>query len=164
MKLNGKKCHLMIFGGKSNALSLKLETQQSKKVQRKNCWVSLWTNNFLLKHICNALSKKASQKLHALSHISYLLDTEKLKHVMRAFILSQFSYCPLVWIFCNRHLNNKTNNIHKKALSIAYKDNVSYFDALLIRDSSVPIHKRNLQLLMTEIYKTTSNIAIKFYD
>ena len=81
---------------------------------------------------------------------------------MLAFILSQLSYCPLVWTFCNRHLNNKINHIHKMALSIVYKDNVSDFDALLIRDNSVPIHKRNLQLLMTEIYKTKSNIAPSF--
>ena len=30
----------------------------------------------------------------------------------------------------------------------------SDFDALLLRDNAVPIHIRNLQLLMTEIYKT----------
>ena len=81
---------------------------------------------------------------------------------MRAFILSQFSYCPLVWMFCDRHLDNKINHIHKKALSIAYKDIVSDFDALLTRDNSVSVHKRNLQLLMTEIYKTKSNITPSF--
>ena len=109
-----------------------------------------------------SLCKKASQKLQALSRISYLLDTEKLKHVMRAFILSQFSYGPLVWMFCNRHLNNKINHIHKKALIIVYKDSVSDFDALLTRDNSVSIYKRNLQLLMTEIFQIKSNIAPGF--
>ena len=29
----------------------------------------------------------------------------------------------------------------------------SDFDAMLLRDNAVPIHIRNLQLLMTEIYK-----------
>ena len=81
---------------------------------------------------------------------------------MRAYILSQFSYCPLVWMFCDRHLDNKINHIHKKALSIAYRDSVSDFDTLLTRDNSVSVHKRNLQLLMTEIYKTKSNITPSF--
>ena len=81
---------------------------------------------------------------------------------MRSFILSQFSYCPLVWMLCDRHLDSKINHIHKKALSIAYKDSVSDFDALLTRDNSVSVHKRNLQLLMTEIYKTKSNITPSF--
>ena len=61
---------------------------------------------------------------------------------MRDFILSQFSYCPLVWMFCDRHLNNKINHIHKKALSIAYKDSVSDFEALLTRDDSVYIYSQ----------------------
>ena len=57
---------------------------------------------------------------------------------------------------------NKINHIHKKALRIAYKDNVSDFDTLLTRGNSVSVHKRNLQLLMTEIYKTKSNITPSF--
>ena len=78
---------------------------------------------------------------------------------MRAFILSQFSYCPLVWMFCDRRLDNKINHIHKKALSMAYKDNVSDFDTLSTKDNSVSVHKRNPQLLMTEICKTKSHIT-----
>ena len=65
-------------------------------------------------------------------------------------------------MFCDRHLDNKINHLHKKALSIAYKDNSSDFNALLTKDNSVSVHKRNLQLLMTEIYKTKSNIAASF--
>ena len=70
------------------------------------------------------------------------------------FILSQFNYCPLVWMFCDRTLNNKVNRIHERALRITYKDMRSDFDTMLLRDNAVPIHIRNLQLSMTEIYKT----------
>ena len=59
-------------------------------------------------------------------------------------------------------INHKINHIHKKALSIAHKDSSSDFNALLMKDNSVSIHKRNLQLLMTEIYKTKSNIVPSF--
>ena len=51
---------------------------------------------------------------------------------------------------------------HKKVLSIAYMDSSSEFSALLTKDNSVSIHKRNLQLLITEIYTTKSNIAPSF--
>ena len=74
--------------------------------------------------------------------------------IMKAFILSQFNYCPLVWVFCGRTLNNKINRIHERALRIIYKDMRSDFEAMLLRDNAVQIHIRNLQLLMTEIYKT----------
>ena len=162
MKLNGDKCHLMIFGEKTNDLSIKIgDTTIIESTEEKLLGVTLDKKLSFKTHV-QSLCKKASQKLYALSRISYLLETEKLKHIMRAFILSQFSYCPLVWMFCDRHLDSKINHIHKKALSIAYKDSVSAFDTLLIRDNSVSVHKRNLQLLMTEIYKTKSNITPSF--
>ena len=74
---------------------------------------------------------------------------------MKAFITSQFSYCPLVWMFHSRNLNNRVNKIHERALRLVYKNETFlYFDDLLKRDRSVTIHQKNLQILATEIYKT----------
>ena len=57
-------------------------------------------------------------------------------------------------MFCDRTLNNKINRIHERALQITYKDMISDFDAMLLRENAVPIHIRSLQLLMTDIYNT----------
>ena len=46
-------------------------------------------------HVEN-ICKKAGQKLHALARVAKFMDQEKLQTVMNAFILSQFSYCPVV--------------------------------------------------------------------
>ena len=73
---------------------------------------------------------------------------------MKVFIASQFGYCPLVWMFHSRKLNNRINNIHERALRITYKDYNSSFNDLLEKDNSVSIHQRNLQVLATEIFKT----------
>ena len=81
---------------------------------------------------------------------------------MKAFILSQFTYCLLVWMLSERGLNNKINHLHEKALRIAYKDDVSDFKALLEKDNSVTIHFRNIQLLMTEIFKTQHSLNPTF--
>ena len=56
-------------------------------------------------------------------------------------------------MFHDRNLNNEINRIHERALRIAYKDNISSVENLLIIDNSVTVHQRNLQLLMIEIYK-----------
>ena len=45
---------------------------------------------------------------------------------------------------------------HERALRIAYKDNVSSFENLLLMDNLVAVHQRNLQLLMIEIYVVVS--------
>ena len=97
---------------------------------------------------------KGWSKLHALSRISQLLDTEQLKRIMKAFIQSQFNYCSLVPIVCDKTLNNEINYIHERALWITYKDMRSDFNTMLLGDNAVPIHIRNLQLLMTEVYKS----------
>ena len=60
--------------------------------------------------------------------------------------LLQF-YCPLIWMFCSRKLNNKINRLHKRSLRIAYEDYVSSFEELLIKDGSVTIQQSNLKVL-----------------
>ena len=78
--------------------------------------------------------------------------------------MSQFQYCQLAWMFHSRNLNNKINKIHERAFGIAYKDYVSSFDILLERDKSVTIHTKNLQTLMTEIFKKTEQYEPSFHE
>ena len=80
---------------------------------------------------------------------------------MKAFILSQFNYCPLVWMFHSRECNNRINRVHERALRIAYKDRTSSFQELLNKDGSVTIHHKNLQVLATEIYKFINGFSPK---
>ena len=46
---------------------------------------------------------------------------------MKAFAESQFGYCPLIWMFHSRGLNNKINRIHERALRITDKTNLQHF-------------------------------------
>ena len=78
---------------------------------------------------------------------------------MKTFIESQFNYCPLIWMFHSRTMNNRINNIHERALRIAHGDYESSFEQLLRMDNSVSIHERNLQRLVTEIYKVKNDLA-----
>ena len=84
---------------------------------------------------------------------------EKRKTVMKAYVISQFAYCPLVWMFYSRGLNNKINSLHERALRIPYGDRSSSFEDLLKKDNSVSIHHRNVQALKTEMFKIKNNIA-----
>ena len=74
-----------------------------------------------------------------------------------SFIISQSSYCPIIWMYCQQKSNNRINKIHERALRIAYDDYVSDFHSLLDKDDSVTIHQRNIQVLALEIYKTKSD-------
>ena len=66
----------------------------------------------------SSLCKKASQKLIALSQIASCMTFDQRKLILNSFITSHFSYCPIVWIFHNRKLNERINNIHESALPI----------------------------------------------
>ena len=66
---------------------------------------------------------------------------------MKSFIESQFAYSPLVWMFHDRHMNNKINKLHERSLRIVYKDDISSFAELLLKDGSLSTHHRNIHLL-----------------
>ena len=109
-------------------------------------------------HVEN-LCIKANQKLHALARISNYMSQDKLRIIMKAFVTSQFGYCPLVWMFHSRKLNNRINTIQERALRLVYKDKISNFQKLLEIDNSVTIHEKVLQILVTEIFKTKKNLS-----
>ena len=101
----------------------------------------------------NNLSKKACQKLNTLVRLAPFMNVDKKRMIMKAFIESQFGYCPLVWMFHSRSFNNKINRIHEKAFRITYNDKSSSFQNLVEKDNSVTIHHRNIKILATETYK-----------
>ena len=80
--------------------------------------------------------------------------------LMNAFIKSQLSYCPLIWMFHSRALNRKINTIHERSPRITQGFNrTSTFEELLKKDNSVSVHQSTLQVLATELYKIKNNMA-----
>ena len=55
----------------------------------------------------NLVCKKVNQKLHPFARVSKFFSKKKLRVIMKASIMSQFSYCPLVLMCHSRTLNNK---------------------------------------------------------
>ena len=70
-------------------------------------------------HIKN-LCSKASQKLCALSRVSFYMSLNQRRMVMQSLILSQVGHCPLIWMNYNRSLNNNIKRIHERAITIVY--------------------------------------------
>ena len=106
-----------------------------------------------------SLCKKASQKLNALSRVAYQLDFNQGKLLMNALITSQFSYAPVVWMFHSHKQNHHINRIHERASRVVYKDYNCPFDELIEKDNSYMIHDRNLQKLVTKIFKVKMNLG-----
>ena len=84
------------------------------------------------------------------------LSLNKRRVLMNAFIMSQLASSPLIWMFCDRNRNSKINALHYRALKIVYRDNVSSFDELLIKDKSLRVHHKNIHFLATEMFKESN--------
>ena len=86
--------------------------------------------------------------------MSIYLSKDKKKHLMNAFIKCHFNYCPHIWIFHSRALEQKINRLHERCLRIVYSDQNSSFEDLLRLDNSITFHQRAIQHLATELFKT----------
>ena len=99
------------------------------------------------------------EPLNALARIAPHMELTKRRILMNAFFDSQFNYCPLIWMFHSRNLNNKINRLHQRCLRVVYNDKTSSFEQLLENDNSVSIHHRNIQTLAIEMYKVTNGLS-----
>ena len=89
-----------------------------------------------IKNIC----KVASAKIKGLESIRSRLNLSQAKILYDSFILSQFNYCCLVWKFFSETLQNKINQIQKRAIRIVYNEPNLNLDKLVELDKSTTIH------------------------
>ena len=109
-------------------------------------------------HIKNIFGK-SGQKLSALLRISSYLGQRKKVLLYKSMIKPHVNYCPLVWMFCSRQSNNLINKVHERGLRLTYRDETKDFQQILRKQNEITIHQRNLQVLMTEVYKIVNSIA-----
>ena len=159
MKLNEDKCHFLISGNTNEHLWVHVGNaliwESSKE---KLLGVTIDKNLNFNEHVLT-LCRKAGRKVTALSRLVKFMPFFKRRILLKTFIESQFSYCPLIWMFHSRKLNHKINHIHERALRLVYNDYTSTFENLLLIDGSVSIHHRNIQKVATEMYKAKNNLS-----
>ena len=158
LKGNASKCHLLISSGENvhvNIGTSHIKYSHNERLLGIDIDCKLSFEN----HI-NQICSKAREKIKALARIAPFLNKRKIKLLINAFFKSQFSYCPLSWMFHSRTLNNKINRLHKRCLHITYNHNTSSFTELLEKDNSVSMHHRNIQVLATELYKSVDGYLV----
>ena len=162
MKANSDKCHLLM----RTKVPVSIEVDKDV-IKNTNCekllGVKIDSDLSFSSHL-EAILKKASQKTHVLARITPYMSFNKKKMLMNSFFMSQFNYCPLVWMCHSRLLNNKINRLHERCLRIVYCDKKSSFQELLNNDGSVSIHTKNLQTLATEMFKTYKKLSPPIFE
>ena len=124
MKLNTDKCRLIVSGYKHEQVWANIETDLTWEGNDVNILgVAIDRDLKFHKHVLKVCSK-ANQNLSALSRVTNLLSFSKRRALFKAFVVSQFKYCPILWMFHSRRTNNKINRLHNRALRIVYDDDV----------------------------------------
>ena len=72
---------------------------------------------------------------------------------MSSFIISHFSYCPLIWMFCSKKYTKKINAVHERSLQIIRHNYESLYPLLLEEARQIKFHQRCINSLMIEVCK-----------
>ena len=75
------------------------------------------------------------------------MNQQKRRVIVKSSVMSQFSYCPLIWLFYSRRFNSAIKSIHKRAIRITYQDHLSKFERQLrfsISQNIANFRNRNL--------------------
>ena len=119
MKANSSKSHLLMSG--TETAPTNVDGSIIKSTQKEIRLGINFDSKLKFEDHVNFMFKKASRNLYALNRIASFMDLKQRRNIMKTFAESQFGYCPLIWTFHSRGLNNKINRIHKRALRKTYK-------------------------------------------
>ena len=108
--------------------------------------------------------KSATNQLDALIRLKQFLSFHAKEALINSYIISNFNYCPLVWMFSSAQSVNKIENLQKRALCFLCDDfEVSYED-LLSKGGKSTVNVRILRTLCVEIYKTLNDLNPSFMN
>ena len=114
MQGNADKCHVLISTCQKLHVNIATSQIENSKYE-KLLGVNIDSKLSFEEHL-NIICFKARAKINALGRVAPFMNIEKRRTIINAFFKSQFSYCPLIWMFHSRLINNKINRLHKRCL------------------------------------------------
>ena len=118
--------------------------------------------NFNL-HISN-ICRSAANQLNAFIRLKSYLSFNAKRVLINSYIISNFNYCPLVWMFSTGKSLNKIESLQKRALRFLYNDYSISYEGLLEKAGKVKMNVYRLRNLCLEIYKTINKLNPEFMN
>ena len=147
LKANPRKFQCMILGTKDHSFVLNISKNKIESSAEVILLGVKIDQQLEFKSHIEELCRKAAYKLHALRRIRKYLTVEKAKLLANAFINSQFTYAPLIWMFAGKSSIAKICKIHFRTLQIVYNNYDKSYHDLLKFSNDVSIHQRHLTFL-----------------
>ena len=111
MKANSGKSHLLMNGTETTHANI--DGSMIKSSQKEILLGITLDSELKFEDHVNFIFKKATHKLYDLSRIAPFIDLKQRRNIIKAFLESEFGYCPLIWMFHSRGVDNKINRIWK---------------------------------------------------
>ena len=154
MKTDACNCYLFQSPYQPVPVNIKSSIMESS-----NCEKILGTYREIslsLEYHINRICRKASRKLHTLSRIAKYTSKDKKHKIFKYFIISEFNYCPIIWMCHGRVLNNKVNHKPKDIVNNDKKIQFRNF----IKTWQIYVNSyENLQYLTTELFKVKNGFS-----
>ena len=126
-----------------------ITTDESVKLLRVHFDRHLYSNK-KIKELC----RKAACQLNVLQRLARHLDQEGRMVICRAFIMSHFNYCTLVWHFCGATNTNELEGVQFRALRFMFLDFESDYDTLLDRAGLPILELSRKRAILIDVYTT----------
>ena len=97
-----------------------------------------------------------SNKCH--EKIGKYLNTDCRISMYKSFILSNFSYCPVSWMFCGKHNSDKLEKLQERALRFVFSDYTSPISDLLKHGNFLSLSALRIRYLAIEMYECVYGI------
>ena len=120
LKGNPDKCHLLL--SKNDNFEANINENRISNTRFEKPLGVTFDNQLNFNHHISKICKTASNKLHALARVSHYMDEDKRRILFNSYFLSQFNYCPFIWMNHNKSISKKINNLHERALRLIHCD------------------------------------------
>ncbi len=90
------------------------------------------------------------------------MSQPKAELLYRSFIMSPFTYCPIIWMFSGKKANKIIDNTHRRGLRAVLNNFTLSFEEMLDLNKDTVIHKKNLVILLSEVYKSINSLNPEF--
>ena len=114
-------------------------------------------------HVSN-MCNKAGRQLNVLQRLKGSLDYASRLSIYQSFIMSNFNYCPVVWMFTSKSSLPKLQDIKKRALRFVLDDYESDYYGLLNKADVPGMKIMALRYLAIEVYKCMNGLNPKYLN
>ena len=159
MKANPDKFQGIMFGNRIENVSFKVkDVIIDCENEVKLLGVFIDSNLKFDKHI-SYISSKASGQINAIMRLSHRIPVDTKLSMYRAFVMANFNYCPLVWMFCGAANVQKLERLQYRALRFVHNNYEARYEELLEMSGEKTLIVKRMHTLGVEMYKCLNKLS-----